>query len=282
MVTMPGVLEQQLAVVRAHLGGVDAEACRAGRGCRRTARRGAPRSSGRSSRAAPPPACAMCTRWTSSAMPHAGRGVAEAADQVVVAAAAAQREAHRRVVDLVHRARVVAAARAPARGRGSPGRPPRAPRASAYSLRPDRPRSAGPPRRALQHLGPPRSSGRRTSIRWRRPPAQLAHAALQRRRGRAARGSSSSASRSSAAPRRLAAGSRYSAPSPSPMRWRASPTSSSAARSRAITSASPSAPATPISSIPACRNSRWAGRCRSSRRGRRARSSTGAAAPLRR
>ena len=43
----PRVLEQQLAVVRAHLGRVDAEPRRAGRACRASARRGAPRSAGR-------------------------------------------------------------------------------------------------------------------------------------------------------------------------------------------------------------------------------------------
>ena len=44
----------------------------------------------------------------SSAIPQAGSGAPEAAEQVVVAAAPAEREADRRVVDLEHRARVVA------------------------------------------------------------------------------------------------------------------------------------------------------------------------------
>ena len=106
----------------------------------------------RRSRPAPPrPVSAMCTRWTSSAKPHGRQGAAEAAEQVVVAAAAAER----RSPPPGRRPRTPrpcsSRARAPARGRRSPGRPRRARRAA-------RARRAGPaaaaerPAQALEHL----------------------------------------------------------------------------------------------------------------------------------
>ena len=198
MVMMPGVLEEQLAVVGADLGGVDARACRAGRASPRTAR---PRGTAIRTRHRPSSSRAACTRSTSSAQPQAGSVAAEAPEQVVVAPAAAQRRAERGVVDLEHRARVVAERRAPGRGRRSRARrrPAPAARSSARSgsasgarRAPRRRRglratssSSARARRARSSRSSPTKSRAASSCEDRRPRRRRA-----RRRGPAARGNS--------------------------------------------------------------------------------------------
>ena len=117
---MPDVLEQQLAVVGAHLGGVDAEPVEQ---VERLAEQRAARDGDRAGsfiaamRRRSSPASAMCSRSTSSAKPTAGSGAAEAPEQVVVAPAAAERR------------------------RRAPGRRPRTPRPCSSRGSRTRPRS---------------------------------------------------------------------------------------------------------------------------------------------
>ena len=175
-------------------------------------------------RSASSAAWARCTRWTSSAIPQAGQRRAEAADQVVVAAAAAEREAHRRVVDLEDRARVVAElaheAEVEDHAVGHPALGEQLVQARAGRRRPRPGR-----RRARAPRGPPRSSRQPTSrsrsalgqARARRPAQLEAHQvaprqALEQRRVALLRHVERRSSRL-----------RYSAPSPTPTRWRRRP-----------------------------------------------------------
>ena len=105
----------------------------------------------------------MCRRSTSSAKPPAGSGAPEAPEQVVVASAAADGDAERRVVDLEHRARVVAEVAHQAE-------------VEDHALG-DRGLAAARARRACRRaLGPGPSLGSSTSV----PPRSCGHAQEQR------------------------------------------------------------------------------------------------------
>ena len=159
----PGPVEEQLAVVRADLRHVEPEPLEQ---VERPAEERAARHRHHqpvAHRSASSAAWAWCTRWTSRATPHAGQRTPEAPEQVVVAAAAAEGEAHGGVVDLEHGARCSSRAREPARGRRSRGRPLRA-RPAGRSGRAGRATASGTSASARSSTSaPPRSSGRRTS-----------------------------------------------------------------------------------------------------------------------
>ena len=199
-------------------------------------------------------ACARCTRCTSSADAAGGQVAPEAADQLVVAAAAAEREAHGGVVDLEDRRRCSSRARARGRGRRSPGRPRRARpagRGARAGRRARRCRRGRAPRGRRAAAAAARAGRARPGAR-----PEPVHLALESRRGRAATGSRAPAGAPPRPPRTSRAGCGRARRRRCPIRWRRRPASSSAASVSATTSASPSAPGTPISSTPAWRNSR--------------------------
>ena len=160
---------------------------------------------------------AMCTRCTSRPTPQAGSERPKRPDQLVVAPAAAQREAHGRVVDLVHRARVVAEVAHQAQVQDhAVGHAPVGQRlVAAWPAPPPSAAAASAARSSTS--GPPRSSGRRVSgrraasdrpSRSTRISSPTRSRARQRARAGAAVRSGTSSERSM---------SRYSAPSPRPM-----------------------------------------------------------------
>ena len=208
------------------------------------------------------PASARCRRSTPSAKPTAGSVAAEAPEQVVVAPAAADRRAERRVVDVEHGARVVAEparqpevdddARGDARRRGSP----------RTSRRPVGGVGDGPATRSSTS-GPPRSCGTRTSssaASARRP--SVADLALQRRRSRVAEDLEQPRAGPPPGRRAPRSSAGYSAASPRPIAVAAQPRRRRAPAQRtASASAVPAGAGAPTSSMPACRNSRICPRC---------------------
>ena len=224
----------------------------------------------------------MCTRWMSSARPHGGQRPAEARRTGRRSGRRRRSRSHGRVVDLEHRARVVAelAHEAEVEDQAVGARPlgssswiasgSRSPRRAARSpARAPRGRRAGCRQRSSRSL----RGGRQ---------AELRDVDLERRRGRAARGGSSSgrARVLGHLERRRAASGRGSRRQ-GRAGGRRRPAARSASSTSATTSASPAGPGSPISSSPPCRNSRAWPRRRPGR-GRRGRSSRAGAAARRR
>ena len=213
-------------------------------------------------------ACATCRRSTNRAKPQAGRGSPEAPDQVVVAAAAADHVAERRVVDLEDRARVVAEvaheAEVEDHAVGQPALRDAVGHLAEPLRRPAARRRRRARRRARSPRGPPRSCGSATSVSL--PLAAHARA----RRPRAPPAPRSRGARAPAGPRP-----RRCRPAPIALEQAAvqarrrrgrcaragSPAASSAAHSTSITSIVPPGASAPISSSPAWRNSRCWPRC---------------------
>ena len=252
---MPDVAEQQLAVVGAHLGGVDAERVeRVERvGEQRAARHGDRQAAKRftAPRRAPRPASATCRRSTPSAKPTAGSGRPKRAEQVVVAPAAADRLAERGVVDVEDGAGVVAEpARQPEVEDHALGdvraRAGRASRAGRPARRPAGPRS---PRatlgRAAQLRHPHEQVG---GLRRRRPAAPTSRSSPTKSRVASSCSSRSRASRRhvEGAQQRRVQRRRRRARS----RSRAGPTASSAWHRTVSASAVPSGAGAPTSSMP--------------------------------
>ena len=259
---MPDVLEEQLAVVVAHLGGVDARRRRAGRASRRTARRAGRRSSGRSLRRSPTSASVHALDLERPA--HGGQRAPEAPEQVVVAAAAAERHAERPASDLEDRARVVAEV---ARSRPRSKITRRAhvlgqQRRSSVAQTVGRGSPAGRrgPQRRRAAAG--RASSRASVARPRRDlalqPDEVARDELVQELRRAA-------SPATPQPRPAAPGTGRRSPSADPVarQARRRPARGTA---RSSASAVPSAPGAPTSSTPACSCSRASPRCGRTRR----------------
>ena len=223
---MPGVREEQLAVVRAHLG-----ACRCPSRVEQVERLVEQRAARHGDRqpVAHPQRLLGRLRHVHAldVERHAagGQRPAEAAEQVVVAAAAAEREAHGRVVDLEHRARVVAELAHEAEVEDHPVGHAALGEQLVQRAQPcDRRRPAPSARSSTS--GPPRSSGsshEQLARRRRRAPSAVtsqleAHEVAPRERTRAAAVCALLAAR-----RARPAGGGRATPSPTPTRWRRRP-----------------------------------------------------------
>ena len=200
-------LEDQRARVAAQLGGVDPGPRRAGRGCPRTARRAAAPASGGDRRRSGSGARPRSRRRLPALEPlllrlgdvdalevereaRRGQRAAEAAHELVVAAAAAEDVAERRVVDLEDRAGVVAEVAQQAEVEPDPvGDAAGAQRLEGLAASRAVARSvASPPspRARSSTSGPPRSSG--TAISISRSPAPSVERRRPRPRARRGRG----------------------------------------------------------------------------------------------